>query len=69
MGNLGHAAHIHVFGQGHAAAMDGENLLAPDTVRNRDGDLAVEPARPAQSRIEHVRQICGGNHDEMLALV
>ena len=66
VGDLGQVAHVHVLGQRHAAAVDGEDLLAPDAVRNRDRDLAVEPARPAQGRIEQVGQVGGGDHDQML---
>ena len=35
-------------------------------VRNGDRDLPVKPARPPQGRVEHVRQIRGGDHDQLL---
>ena len=68
VGDLRQVAHVHVFGQRHAPAMDRKDLLAPVAVGNRDGDFAVEPAGPAQRRIQQVGQVGGGDDDQMLPL-
>ena len=54
--------------QRHAAAVDLQNLLAAVLIGNGDRDFAVEPARPAQGRIQHVGQVGGRQHDDVLAL-
>ena len=40
-----------------------ENLLTADDVRQSDNDLAVKAPRAEQSRVQHVRTVGGGNHD------
>jgi hypothetical protein len=42
-----------------------QDLLAAAHVGRRDEDLAVEPARPQQRRIELVEQVGGGDHDHV----
>ena len=64
----GQLRHIHVLGQRHAAAVDLQDLLAPVAVGDRDGDLPVEAARPAQRRIQGIGDVGGGNDDDVLAL-
>ncbi len=44
--------------------MDFQNLLAADDVRVRHNDLAIEPARTQQRRIEHVRPVGSRNQDD-----
>ena len=44
------ARQVDVVGQGHAAAVDLQDLLPPVLVGNGDGDFAVEAAGPAQGR-------------------
>ena len=61
-------ARLDVAGQRHAAAVDLQDLLAAVLVGNGDGDFAVEAARPAQGRIQHVGQIGGRQHDHVLPL-
>ena len=69
VGNLGHAGPIDVAGQRHPAAVDFQNLQPADAVRNRNRDFAVKPAGPAQCRVEHIGQVGGGDHDDVLAAV
>ena len=59
---------VNVAGQGHAAAVDLEDLLPPVLVGNGDGDFAVEAARPAQGRVQGVGQVGGRQHDHVLPL-
>ena len=61
-------ANCNVVGQRHAAAVNFQNLLPPVLVGNGDGDFAVEAARPAQGRVQHVGQVGGRQHDNVLTL-
>jgi len=53
-------------GEGHAAGVDLQNLLAARLVGDADLDLAVEPAGPAQRGIDRVDAI-GRRDDDNLA--
>ena len=52
--------------QRHAACVHGEYPLAPDAVRRRDEDPAVEAPRSQQSRVEDLRAVRRGEHDHAL---
>src|SRR5207244_7491277 len=58
---------VDVLRQGHAARVDLEDLQPAVPVRDADLDLAVEPAGPAQRRIERVRAVRGPNYDDLTA--
>src|SRR5215471_15558256 len=46
--------------------MNLEDLLASDDVRVGHDNLAIEPAGPQQSRVEHIRPVGGGGQDDPL---
>ncbi|GJD94933.1 hypothetical protein OCOJLMKI_2140 [Methylobacterium iners] len=52
--------------QGHLADVDAQDALAADDVRVRHHDLAVEPARAQQGRVEHVGAVGGRDDDHAL---
>src|SRR5207245_10441786 len=47
--------------------MDLEDLQPAIPVRDADLDLSIEPARPAQRRIERVRPVRGAADDDLAA--
>ena len=49
----GHLAHVHF-----------QDLFAPANVGQRDDHLTVKAPRAHQRRVEHVRTVGGGNHDD-----
>src|SRR5450830_2001358 len=50
----------------HLAHMHFENLLATADIRQADHDLTVEATRTQQRRVEYVRTVSGGNHDDAI---
>ena len=46
-----------------------EDLLAAAQVGAVDDDAPVEPARPQERRVEHVRPVRGGDEDDALVRV
>ena len=69
MGDLGQVAHVHVLAQGHAPAVDLQDIQAPVAVGDGDGDLPVEPPRPPKRRVQGIGDVGGGNDNDVLALV
>ena len=58
---------IHVFVEGHAAAMNLQDGQSPVPVWNRNCYFTIEPARPPQRRIKGIRDIGGPNDNHILA--
>uniref|UniRef100_A0A0S6YYV3 Uncharacterized protein n=1 Tax=Mizugakiibacter sediminis TaxID=1475481 RepID=A0A0S6YYV3_9GAMM len=58
---------LDVGGDRHLAHVHLEDLLAAAHVGQADHHLAVETARAQQRRVEHVRTVGGGDHDDALA--
>ena len=59
---------IDVIAEAHVLGVDAENLKSADGVRNSDVDLPIEAAEAAQSRIDGVRPVGGGHHDDVRPL-
>eukprot|EP00038_Savillea_parva_P002189 m.111489 g.111489 ORF g.111489 m.111489 type:complete len:439 (-) comp10753_c1_seq1:45-1361(-) len=59
----GNQHRLHPIGQRHFLHVNLENLLTTDDVRQPDNDLAVKATRAEQRRIQYVRTVGGGNHD------
>ena len=53
-----------VVGQRHFAGMDFEDLPAAGGVGRADENLAVEPARPPERRIDRIDPVGGADHDD-----
>src|SRR5262249_45105549 len=54
---------IHIVRQGNLAGMDGENLFASATVRQRNHYAAIEASRAQQGGIKNVRTVGGCYQD------
>ena len=54
---------LNITGDRYFLRMDFENLGTPPDVGPVNHDLAIEPSRPQERRIKHVRSIGGGNQD------
>ena len=67
VGDRGQTLHFDVGGQGHAAAVDLQDFAPAVAVGDRDRDLAVKAARPAEGRIECVGDVGGPDHNHVLA--
>ena len=57
-------AGFHILAHRHLAHVDLDDLFAPADVGEADHHLAVEPARPQERRVEHVRPVGGGDDDD-----
>ena len=55
---------VHFFAERDLARVHAQDLLAAFDVRPRHHHAPVEPARPQQRWVEHVRTIGGGNQDD-----
>ena len=67
-GVRGQAAQIDVFSQGLVPAVQPENVQALPSVGQAHLDLRVEAARPGESRVQDVRPVGGGQHDDAAVL-
>ena len=65
MGLLGDVADIHVIGKRHTAGVDLEYLGPVVLRRNPDLDLAVEPSRTAEGRVDGVEPVRGPDHHDL----
>ena len=63
-GPAGQDGEVHVRAQALVAGVDLEDGLASVKVRPGHHDLAVKASRPKQGRVEDVRAIGGGQHDD-----
>ena len=54
MGHRRQVGNIDVGSQRHAPAMDLEDLAATVAIRDRDRDLTIEPARPAECGVKGI---------------
>ena len=61
--HLHHALIVNLPLRLHAAGVDLQNLKPPHLVRQRNLNLAVQPAGPQQRRVERVRSVRG--HDDL----
>jgi hypothetical protein len=52
----------------HGAGVNAQDVQSLDFVRRPDLNLAVEPSRPPQRRVEGVGAIRGGHHEDACAL-
>ena len=59
---------IDVIAEAHVLGVDAEDLESADGVRNSDVDLPIEAAEATQSRIDGVRPVGGGHHDDVRPL-
>ncbi len=67
--DVGQVGQTHVGGQRHAAAVDLEDLAPAVAVGDRDGDLAVEPARAAAGAGSRtLGRLVAAMHDHVLPL-
>jgi hypothetical protein len=62
----GDEAGIDVVAQRHLAHVHLQNLLATANVRQPDHHLPVETTRAQQRRVEHIRTVGGGDHDDAI---
>src|SRR4028118_396764 len=67
-GEAGRAAgqrlYVDIRAEGLAPRVDAQDLLAPRKVGPVNDDLAVEAARAQEGRVEDVRAVGGGDHDD-----
>ena len=68
-GSRGDLAEVGVWAEGLVPGVGGQDGLPLGPVRQRDDDLAVEPAGPAQRLVEGVRPVGGGQHHHPAGLV
>ena len=66
VGALGDLAEegLRVVGQRHLAGMDFEDLAPAGRIGRADEDLAIEPARAAERRIDRIDAVGGADHDD-----
>ena len=68
-GSRGDLAEVGVWAEGLVPGVGGQDGLPLGPVRQRDDDLAVEPAGQAQRLVEGVRPVGGGQHHHPAGLV
>ena len=69
MGDLRQVLHPDIFGQRHPPAVNFKYFKAAAAVRDRNDDLAVESSRTPQGGVKGVRQVGGGDDDDVLSFV
>ena len=65
----GDLVEVHVRAEVLAAGVGGQDGAPLGPVGQRDDDLTVEPAGPAQRRVEGIRPVGGGQHDHAVGLL
>ena len=65
-GGQGHLLQVHILGQLDVSGMDLERGDPPRQVGPVNGDPAVEPPRPQQGLVQHLRAVCGRQKDHAL---
>ena len=69
MRDLRQAAHVHIRLQGHAPAVNLQDVQPPAAIRYRNRDLPVKPAGPPQGRVQRVGKVGGADDNHILPLV
>ena len=69
LGPAGQRVEINVVGQWLASGMDREDRPARGLVRDRNVNVAIQPARTEQRRVDEVRSVGGRDDDDVLEIL